>query len=324
MRYHLTADHLTVATTGLPGWRRVALPDDLGPCHVDRLQVDDGIALVYSDYRPRHDIVEESVIDKPVPALTITLGLEGASEYCGSDARVFGFRAGFTTVTAFASSRGQRRYQAEQPVRQLRLVVEAPVLAKFGLESLLASEDGDATRQLFFERSSVAVQQLGQTMLRCHAHPLASPATSRLELQIAALSLLAEQARQLQPVAAAAAPGIRRWRPDDEARLHQARDLVLGQFDKPLTVAWLCAAVGINEFKLKQGFRDLFDTTPHRLLTTVRMQHAWTLLEAGEPVSRVAYRTGFEHPANFSAAFSRFHGRTPKSVAGRARASRAP
>ncbi len=72
--------------------------------------------------------------------------------------------------------------------------------------------------------------------------------------------------------------------------------------------------VGINEFKLKQGFHDLFDTTPHRMLTEIRMKHARDALARGEAVSTVAYRTGYQHPGNFSAAFSRFYGMSPSAA----------
>lgn len=55
----------------------------------------------------------------------------------------------------------------------------------------------------------------------------------------------------------------------------------MSQFDRPLTIAYLCAAVGTNEFTLKQGFRELFGISPHRMLTDIRMEKAWKLLETG-------------------------------------------
>ncbi|MEG1770820.1 MAG: helix-turn-helix transcriptional regulator, partial [Comamonas sp.] len=69
------------------------------------------------------------------------------------------------------------------------------------------------------------------------------------------------------------------------------------------------------EFKLKQGFRELFGTSPHRMLTDIRMKKAWELLECGLRVSTVADRVGYRHLSSFSAAFERHYGRTPKSVA---------
>ncbi len=52
------------------------------------------------------------------------------------------------------------------------------------------------------------------------------------------------------------------------------------------------------------------------MLTGIRMEKAWELLETGLHVSTVAYRVGYQHLSSFSAAFERHYGRTPKSVAG--------
>ncbi|MNG24257.1 Regulatory protein PchR [compost metagenome] len=86
--------------------------------------------------------------------------------------------------------------------------------------------------------------------------------------------------------------------------------------DRALTIPYLCAAVGLNECKFKQGFRDLFGASPHRFLLDLRMRRAWALLESGCQVAQAAWQVGYAHPTNFSAAFMRYFGRTPKSVSG--------
>lgn len=63
------------------------------------------------------------------------------------------------------------------------------------------------------------------------------------------------------------------------------------------------------------SIRELFGTSPHRMLTDIRMQKAWELLETGLHVSTVAYQVGYQHLSSFSAAFERYYSRTPKSVA---------
>lgn len=126
--------------------------------------------------------------------------------------------------------------------------------------------------------------------------------------------ILSRQLRDLEP-----APGPGRLSQADIARVEAARALMSEQMDRDLTVQYLCIAVGLNEFKLKEGFRKLYGISPHRLLTALRMQRAWELLETGCQVAQAAYRVGYRHPANFSAAFTRFHGRAPKSVFGKRR-----
>ncbi|MPT28633.1 MAG: AraC family transcriptional regulator, partial [Achromobacter sp.] len=135
-----------------------------------------------------------------------------------------------------------------------------------------------------------------------------------LDTHIRALTLLSRQLRALAPPPA---PG--RLSQADIARLERAHALMQAQMDRELTVQYLCLATGLNEFKLKQGFRALYGDSPMRLLAAMRMRRAWELLEGGCQVAQAAYQVGYRHPANFSAAFTRFHGRAPKSVFGKRR-----
>lgn len=85
--------------------------------------------------------------------------------------------------------------------------------------------------------------------------------------------------------------------------------------DRPLTIGYLCAAVGLSEFKLKEGFRHRFGTSPHRMLLAMRMHRAKALLASGAQVAQAGWQVGYAHPSNFSAAFTKFFGRTPKAFA---------
>ncbi|WP_200768861.1 helix-turn-helix transcriptional regulator [Vibrio nigripulchritudo] len=161
-------------------------------------------------------------------------------------------------------------------------------------------------RHLHFGRYDGATQRFAQALVHLHGSD-----AGILDLQIATLSLLAEQTRTFR------LPDITvgKLREDDQKRILHARDIMMREFARPLTIAWLCATIGTNEFKLKQGFRELFGTSPHRMLTDIRMQNAWELLETGLRVSTVTSQVGYQHLSSFSAAFERYYGRTPKSVA---------
>ena len=162
-----------------------------------------------------------------------------------------------------------------------------------------------------------ALRQLAQGRTPADLAALASELArgcDPLDGHIKALTLLS---RQLRSLAAPPEPG--RLSQADIARLEQARALMVEQLNRDLTVQYLCLATGLNEFKLKEGFRKHYGTSPGRLLTELRMRRAWELLETGCQVAQAAYRVGYRHPANFSAAFTRFHGRTPKSVFGKRR-----
>lgn len=303
----LTRISATLARPGASpraGWRRHSLPDDIGDCHADLLDLDDGLSLVHSRYAPARDLIEESVANHGGRTLVITLAMQGVSAYRGADGTALDFRGGHTTVTAFQRGAGERRYLAGSAVSQLRLLVGEGVLRRYAGDDRAEGLLGDGRfRQL--------AQGPTPPDLAAASAQLAS-GDDPLDTHIRALTLLARHLRALTP-----GPQAARFSQADVARLEAARALMQSQMDRDLTVQYLCLATGLNEFKLKQGFRALYGGSPGRLLTELRMRRAWELLETGCQVAQAAYQVGYRHPANFSAAFMRFHGRTPKSVFGK-------
>ena len=301
------ADLIASASPTGPGWQRFTLPAEAGIGHTDRLQLADGLALALSDMTPRHDLIEDSVVERARPALTITVALDGRSSCLENRGRRFDFLAGHTTVAAFAQARARRRFVAGERVRQLRVIADEALLERYGSVGVLARTGGDrGADHLFFGATPAGVQAYACTLAQLHARQ-----GGLMDLHIGALSLLAEQCRQLHPQPSAAVPSHAAADADRVARAHA---LMHEHYARPLTVAYLAMAVGLNEFKLKQGFRALYGTSPHRRLTDIRMRHARDLLEAGERVSTVSHKVGYQHLASFSAAFSRYYGHSPKSV----------
>lgn len=305
MSYRLScSDFSAPSRLGQSGWWRSQLPTELGRCLTDHIVLDPGLSLVYAQYQANRDLLHASRVERP-RSLTITVALEGESSTLGVDGGRFDFVQGSSTIAAFANVRGQRRFPAHRPVRQLRLVAEAALLQRYGLAHLL---DGirheDIAQRLHVGPHSAVIRHLADTVTRLHAQ-----GGGLLDLQIAALGLLAEQTRCLLPATA-----ITPLRASDQDKILRARDLMAAHYAQALTLGYLCAAVGTNECKLKQGFRDLFGTTPHRLLTRIRMERAWELLHSGQRVSSVAYQVGYRHPSSFSAAFEKHYGRAPRTV----------
>lgn len=276
------------------------------------MTLDDGLTLVRSHYCPTRELVEKTDQTEANPTLVITFGLAGESGYLGREGSHLRFRAGHATLAAFSCSQGERRFAADVPVRQLRLVLSETALVRYlgaPAAARLAGRKG--------------VRALGEQVIppwcRALLRPLIDPgSTSPLDVHIAALSLAGEYLRVLVPPATAAPPSARLSASDIE-KLARARDLMRSQMERALTIPYLCAAVGLNECKFKQGFRDLFGASPHRFLLELRMRRAWVLLESGCQVAQAAWQVGYAHPTNFSAAFTRYFGRTPKSVSRTAR-----
>jgi AraC-like DNA-binding protein len=97
--------------------------------------------------------------------------------------------------------------------------------------------------------------------------------------------------------------------------LYQVKDLLLADFEQKLSLKELSRKAGVNEFKLKKGFKYLFGDSVFAYRHGIRMEKAKIiLLETKLPVHDIAYMTGFEYPENFQKAYKKYWGVTPAEV----------
>ena len=69
---------------------------------------------------------------------------------------------------------------------------------------------------------------------------------------------------------------------------------------------------GINDFKLKHGFKMLFDTSPMRYLQYKRLEYGLCLLrDTDMTIKKIADQVGYSHAANFTTAFTKTFGSSP-------------
>lgn len=99
---------------------------------------------------------------------------------------------------------------------------------------------------------------------------------------------------------------------DDLTSLEEARELVLRHFEQPLSIRDLAREVGLNEYKLKKGFRERFGMTVFDLVRKQRMERARYYMEVQRMnVGEAAVSVGYSNVSNFTAAFRKIYGYNP-------------
>ncbi len=99
----------------------------------------------------------------------------------------------------------------------------------------------------------------------------------------------------------------------DVDRIYQAKEILLVNLENPPSLIELARQVGLNEFKLKRGFRQVFGTSAFKYLHDYRLEKARQLLSLGEmKVEEVAIRVGFDSRSYFALAFRKKFGLNPK------------
>ncbi|MDV3351193.1 AraC family transcriptional regulator [Leptothoe sp. LEGE 181152] len=185
----------------------------------------------------------------------------------------------------------------------------------FGIEMLLPPPlrrlfDGDKT-----QRFHQALGQIPSTMGQVLQQILRAPyqgIMQRMYLESKVLELLTLQfahwAQEPSPVRS------RRMPSDELNQLHAAKAILNRNVNHPLDLNDLAQQVGLNEYRLKQGFRQVFGTTPFGYLHDCRMQHAQhLLLNSTLSIAGVAQRIGYRSPEAFCNAFRRQFMVSPKA-----------
>lgn len=102
----------------------------------------------------------------------------------------------------------------------------------------------------------------------------------------------------------------------DLQRLQQVKDYLRESFLSPkLSLQGLCRKFGLNEFKLKKGFKQLFGNTVFGYVQEMKMKTARQFLaERRMNVNEVADYLGYSTPNHFSAAFKKMYGHKPSQL----------
>ncbi|MEM8830998.1 MAG: AraC family transcriptional regulator [Cyanobacteria bacterium P01_G01_bin.19] len=146
-----------------------------------------------------------------------------------------------------------------------------------------------------------------QQILHCPYEDSAQP----LYLESKAIELLALQFACLETDLFA--PQQTFLKKSDRDRIYQAQQILIDNLNNPPSLKDLAQQVGLNDFKLKCGFREVFGQSAFKYLRDYRLEQARQLLTEGEMnVTEVALRVGFANRSYFAVAFRNKFGVNPK------------
>ena len=101
---------------------------------------------------------------------------------------------------------------------------------------------------------------------------------------------------------------------EDVERIHQAKKILIDNFDNPPSLPELARLVGLNDRKLKQGFRQVFNTTAFGYLHDYRMVEAMSLISTGHMnINEVIRAVGYASRSSFCKAFRKRFGASPNN-----------
>ncbi|WP_157843156.1 helix-turn-helix transcriptional regulator [Bacillus sp. FJAT-42315] len=299
---------LSQTSDGIQDW--IYVPESKGGGSIQIIPLRKGLELVIADYH----IHEQQMLDFQcdVPMIELSFCLKGASVYTlnGKEAQM---RADISQLFFFKDVQIRRRNKAEEHmiVLEIKLSLQA-------LEELMADVPdhirvdffkiiGSESVRSFLGEISPAVQLILHQILTCpYQHPL-----KRLFLESKVLELITIYFQQYfyEWTQCKSASSLKA---SDVKKLYQARELLVEQIDQSLTLVEIARKVGLNDFKLKKGFKEVFGHTVFGYLREQRMKQAIVLLQKRElNIGQIALTVGYTNPSHFAAAFRKQFGVNP-------------
>jgi AraC family transcriptional activator of pyochelin receptor len=103
----------------------------------------------------------------------------------------------------------------------------------------------------------------------------------------------------------------------DRDRIQYAREYMTQHIDNPPSLFELARIVGLNEYKLKHGFKEMFQTTVFGYLAEKRLELARDYLtDPNKSITDIADLLGYSSIQHFSFAFKKKFGHSPKDGRG--------
>ncbi|MEL6223789.1 MAG: AraC family transcriptional regulator [Cyanobacteria bacterium J06627_8] len=304
----------------------LALPSPTCSGSIQRWQLRPGLDLVVHDVRFR----ETTTINRNRANDKLHLGLSfcltGQIRGINSTSKQpFQFEGGQASLGVIDGSDSRVEYAGRQRVSLVHIHVQPDVIPLSdpeGVEQLPGPlrnvMTGQASfaetlcdRQFYFQSCSMTpvMSATVQQLLHCPYQGL----SQQLYIEAKTLELIGLYFDQLFSThnLCQQASGLSK---DDVDRIVYARDVLLSRVVNPPTLLELSRLIGLNDRKLKQGFRQVFGTTVLGYLHNHRMEQAQQLLlTPGATIAGVAQQVGYRSPEAFSVAFRRTFSINPKA-----------
>ncbi len=204
-----------------------------------------------------------------------------------------------------------------EPFLEVKILVQPEVLRSFVSDSsgelpavfkhLVESPDGGCYKQV--RETPPKVTPSLQQIIQCPYQGM----TKRMFLEGKATEIIA---LMLEEEAAVQEGEFRTslLKSDRLERIYHAKEILLKNLSNPPSLMELASQVGICDYSLERGFREVFCTTVFGYLRDRRLEKASALLLDGQmKVTFIARAVGYDSPTSFSAAFKRKYGASPNA-----------
>jgi AraC-like DNA-binding protein len=288
---------------------QLQLPDKIGKGHIQNWHLREGLELYTETYQCQEDTVFESSVQHSF--LKLGFCISGAVHGLEPD---FVMDSGQSLLlTRSTDIKARTAIAAKQPICVVEVVIPPQLLSTMIAQDILPPELQQvltgfapglyAKAGTITPPMAIALHQI----LNCPYQGF----TKQLYLESKALELITLQFADFGN----SKPETKTPHclgSEDINCIYKARSILIQQIDQPPSLLSLARQVGLNDYKLKLGFRQVFGTTVFGYLHQYRMEQARQLLETSKlKLEIISQAVGYASLSSFHRAFKKQFGINP-------------
>ncbi|BAY81680.1 transcriptional regulatory protein AraC family [Calothrix parasitica NIES-267] len=281
-----------------------------------KFQLRPGLELIVQDLKFQDNFILEAEYNELNIAFGISFCLNGSTQ-----GKVYGTEEEYNLASGqgnlgFAlKHKGTMEYQVGQQVTVVSLIMEPRMFDSFidsqithipnQLQQIINGKNSCFYVQHF--KMTSAMKIAAQQIINCPYQGL----TEKLYLEAKGIEILAYYTEKLLDLPNDSQQIIN-LKSDDINRIYYAKEILFKNFQNPPSLINLAKLVGLNDYKLKVGFRYCFGNTVFGCLHDYRMEEAKKLLKTKKlNINQVARCIGYASVTSFSSAFRKKFGVSP-------------
>ncbi|QTH45696.1 helix-turn-helix transcriptional regulator [Cohnella sp. LGH] len=287
-----------------------SLSPSVGEGTIHRLSTYSGIEIVYSEYRLHSRQTNRFATRERMVELQFAMSGRRSASISGLD---FTLESGKGALLLMQDFDVKFDFGCEEPICSFALGIPVE-LFEYAMSALTRPVNRHferLTEGAVFKQLDFVPDERGLNLANQLIGELRGTGRSPLLMEAAAYELLNLYFMQLfDPVPVC--EGLSR---EDLRRVRRAAEILEAEMRHPPSLLALAKRVGINDFKLKKGFKAIFQSTVFDYLRQIRMDHAMKLLRSGHcNVTQAGIETGYSNISAFSEQFGKTFGIKPSAV----------
>lgn len=286
--------------------RKYSIPLQSGTGHIQRICLRNGMEINWFDANLREPVTFDIGIQYPHLEIAFTIEGQGCWETAGHS-RGYDLSSGVSTLLYIHDQKLHAELSPEESMLHMELRID---IRRF---NELLPELTRMSSERFFCRQTAGSPHIALIVEQMKQCPYTGT-LQKLYLEGKAFELLAyhlDGAEQEEVRVQA----VSKLKADDIRCLHQAKEILSHMWNQPPSLLELARLVGLNDYKLKLGFKELFGTTVFGYVRGLRMNEARKILEQGKAnVSEAASMVGYHNLSHFSTLFRKTYGYNPSEI----------